>query len=278
MKKAILGILLAVLTVIMTGCAESSGEKITSLEDLEGKTVAFMSIPIPVERFKAQLEAETGVTLKELLYFDTFSAAVAALKSGKVDAVNATELVADFYTSKDSELSSIVNVTSEGQFLLLMALRTEDAQLLEDVNAALASLRDDGTMDALEENYIRNIQADQQLEGKEMPHFDNAPTYYIGLSGDNPPVDYTAADGKPAGYNVELLSRVSEIMEVNFEIIVISPETKFVSLASKKIDIFFLHLVNYNNEAVMQTIYENQSISFTDPYLSFDSTKFLVMK
>lgn len=192
--------------------------------------------------------------------------------------MNATELVADFYTSRDSELTSITNSTAEDQFLFLMALRAEDTELLADVNVALASMRADGTMVTLEDDFITNLQPDWQLEGKEMPHFDNAPTYYIGLSGDNLPVDYTAANGNPAGYNIELLSKVSEILEVNFEILVMPSETKFPALASKKVDILFLHMINYNNDAIMQTINENQSISFTDPYLTFDSTKYLVMK
>lgn len=276
MTRAIKNISVLLAAVLLLAGCTGQLTKITKLEDLEGKTVANMAVPVPVERLKASVEESAGVTIRELLYFDSFQAALAALKSGKTDAVMALEPVADYYVGLDEDLSSILLNKAEGTYR--MALRAEDAGLLTDINVALRSWSEDGTLDVLRKEYVTGLTSDKQFEGKDMPYFDDAPTLYVGLSGDNPPVDYIAADGNPAGYNVELLYKLSEALHVNFEIKVMPLETKFPALVSNKIDIFFLHAISDEVEATTQTMAENSGISLTDPYYTYDSMMLLVLK
>lgn len=270
------GILLAAV-LLLAGCAGQT-EKVVKLEDLEGKIVALMAVPVPAERIKASIEEAAGVTLKEVMYYDTFQAAIAALKSGKADAVFSMEPVANYYIARDDTLAPILMNKSEGANTFHMTLRAKDTELIANINAALLSMEEDGTLDALAQEFVTGLTPEKQLEGKQLPYFDDASTLYVGLSGDNPPVDYVAADGKPAGFNVELLAMLSEALHINFEISVMPLETKFPALVSNKIDIFFLHPINENEKATVQTMAENEDIALSKAYYSFDSIVLLVLK
>ena len=268
-------VLLAAL-LLLAGCSSNSA-KITELADLDGKIVAAMTSPQDPEMFRAVFEQRAGVKFDEMLFFDTVSAAMAALKSDKTDAVLFLGPMRDFYLSRDDRLNAI-DLPPSGITTLHMAMRAADTDLRDKINAALIIMRDDGTLANLEKEFITDLTADKQLAGKDMPIFDGAPKLVVGLSGETPPIDYVAADGKPAGYNVELLALLSEAIQVNFELIVIPMESKFPALSSNKIDLFFLHAVNANIEMTIKTLEENNNVTITEPYYEFSGSGFFVLK
>lgn len=51
------------------------------------------------------------------------------------------------------------------------------------------------------------------------PVIAGAKTVRVVVTGDLPPLDYVSMDGQPAGYNVALLSELSKVMNVNFELV-----------------------------------------------------------
>jgi len=137
----------------------------------------------------------------------------------------------------------------------------------------------DGTMAELEREWITELTPDKHLVGADMPRFEGAPTYIVGVLGDVPPIDYIAADGRPVGYSAELLSLVSEALGVNFEVIVLPAESKYPALNSGRIDMSFLHFlpeveVDFMNNAAS----EAARYIFTVPYYSFTEKGFLVLK
>lgn len=279
-KVKIIWILLA-LVLLAAACSEGGSKAppamITKLEDLEAKTVATVSTPQDPVMLQALAEQKTGVKFKEMVFFDTAGAVVAALKSNKADAVLAFGPMLNFYPSRDPELNAL-KLPATGKTSLHMALRSTDAKLRNQINAALISLKEDGTLAELEKEFITDLTPDKQLVGKDLPKLDGMPTLIVGLSGDCPPVDYVAADGNPAGYNVELLARLSEMLQVNFEISVIPLESKFPALASNKIDLFFLHAVNADVEFTLKTLENNNNATLTEAYYEFSDWGYLVIK
>ncbi|MDR2713157.1 MAG: transporter substrate-binding domain-containing protein [Clostridiales bacterium] len=280
-KNAKIICILLTLVLLAAGCSEGSSKAppamITRLEDLEGKIVTTVSTPQDPAMLQALAEQETGVKFKEMLFYDTASAVVAALKSNKADAVLAFGPILEFYPARDAELKAI-KLPAMGKTSLHMALRSTDAQLRDQINAALIFMKDNGVLAGLEREFITDLTPDKQLAGRDMPEFDGKPTLIVGLSGDAPPVDYVAADGKPAGYNVELLALLSEMLQVNFEISVIPLESKFPALASNKIDLFFLHAVNADVEFTLKTLENNNSATLTEAYYEFSDWGYLVLR
>ncbi len=276
--KRIVSIVAVVFAVFMLGaCAGGQQGKITKPSDLEGKVIATLSTPLPPELFQATTEREVGVKFAEMLFFETTSAAVAALKSGQADAMFSMDFCLDFYTAMDDSLGSFPFTTSMSNATTShMALRAEDAELLSSINAAIAEMREDGTLARLEEEYIKDYS--KMFEGREMPRFEGARTIMAGVSGDVAPLDYVAADGKPGGYNVELLALLSEKLQANIEISVSPMASKFPALAAKRIDLFFFHAQNKDLDMTTSTMAQNPGIALTEPYYEMTGYGFLVMK
>lgn len=75
----------------------------------------------------------------------------------------------------------------------------------------IQTLREDGTLDNLIDTYITNIStsgSESSLQG------DKENAYVVGVTGDLPPLDYVAADGVPAGFNVALMNAISDKWEL----------------------------------------------------------------
>ena len=279
MKRTIsvLVVLLLAASLAFAGGGKEPAAKITKLADLEGKVVAALSGPQDPEMIRALVAQQTGVMFKDMLFFDTYMAAIAALKSNKVDSVLVFGPMLNYNASRDASLG-VINLSPVGTSTIHMAVRATDAELRSNINAALISMKNDGTLAKLEKEFVTDLKPSQQLAGKNMPRFNGAPTLVVGLSGDGAPVDYVAADGKPAGYNVELLALLAEKLNVNFEISVLPNESKFPALASNKIDIFFLHFVNSDAEVIMKTLETNSNATLTEPYYEFTEWGYLVLK
>ncbi|MBQ5660201.1 MAG: transporter substrate-binding domain-containing protein [Lachnospiraceae bacterium] len=52
-------------------------------------------------------------------------------------------------------------------------------------------------------------------EAKDLPYFEGARTIKIGVTGDLPPMDFVAANGKAAGFNIALLTEIANRAQVN---------------------------------------------------------------
>lgn len=278
MKKiTIIICILMAAVILLAGCSGEQTAKITELSDLEGKIVAVLSTPQDPEMMKAVLEQMAGVSLAEVKFFDTYSGALAALKSNQADAVAVVGPMTDYYLSRNDDINAL-HVEPVGVTSIHMALRADDTELRDRVNAALNEMKNEGTLARLEQEYITDLKPEMQYEGKEMPFFEGAETLIMGLSGDSPPLDYAAADGKPAGYNAELLTLLSEKLQMNIETSVMPTESKFPALAAGRIDMFFFHATNADIEMTQKTMEANLSAMLTEPYYSFSGSAFLVLK
>lgn len=278
MKKIVSLLIISLVALLpLAGCSSGQATKITQLSDLEGRVVATVANPQDPAVFRTVLETAAGVSFEDMRFFETASAALAALKSGQIDALFAGDLAIHYSISQDDSLAAIVMPDSGGS-TVHMALRADDTDLLAQINNAITSMQADGTLAKLEEDYITGLVPGQQLEGAEMPHFEGAPVLHVGVSGDGPPLDYVAADGQPAGYNAQFLAILGEKLGVNIEISVTPVESKFPALAAERIDLFFFHIVDANVEMTIKTLEANANITLSEPYYEVTGWGYLVMK
>jgi hypothetical protein len=99
-------------------------------------------------------------------------------------------------------------------------------------------MKEDGTLDSLmESELMAYINSDP--EPKDLPHFDGARTIKIGVTGDLPPMDFVAANGKAAGFNIALLTEIANRAQVNFELVQIETDARAMALSSGKVDAVF---------------------------------------
>ncbi len=117
---------------------------ITGVEDLSGKTVA-------VEKGTAShMYATKNLTDATLEVHDTIPSAYESLEQGKVDAVIQDGPGAAFYikSTEDTKLEVVGEEFNQGQAPYAIAV-AKDCEYLEEIDAALAMLAEDGTLDEL---------------------------------------------------------------------------------------------------------------------------------
>ena len=107
------------------------------------------------------------------------------------------------------------------------------------------------------DTYITNISisgSESSLQG------DKENAYVVGVTGDLPPLDYVAADGVPAGFNVALMNAISDKMGAAFTFVQVEADARLSALSSGKIDVIFW----YGN--VQGYTSERDELLITDEY------------
>jgi polar amino acid transport system substrate-binding protein len=187
------------------------------------------------------IQQTVGFLPSEVRAFPTSTELVTALKTKRVDSILTTVETSKFLISADNRLGVIpANQPSAG---LGMILRNTDTALLEELNAGIEILRDQGVLEKLYAQYVANVTVDHLTSAPaQLPRIEGAETILAGISGDLPPYDYITADGKPAGFNVALMSELSLALNKNVEFVTVPSEARFSALLarnSRRMDLFF---------------------------------------
>lgn len=257
-------ILFCLIAFMVTACARKkvAGEP-QNLDDLNGKVAGFLVSPALVT--PQHIEEEEGFRPREVRSFPTANDLFTALKSKRVDFINILDETSRFLMTADVELRIITpRNLNDG---LRMIMRESDAGLCEEINAAIASLKADGTLSALYEEYVKNVSA-RNLSGMavEIPEIPGAEKILIGINGDLPPFDYLTADGKPAGYNVALSTEISRFLGKNIQFVQIPSDARFSALLSKNVrrmDVFFWYYGNIAVDGIIATdVYADVKASY----------------
>ncbi len=227
------------------------------------------------KNIEAMLTNFIGAAPKEVLYFNRGGDVVAAIIAGKADAAPALNFFGDYYVKRNSNLK-MIPAKSQVEGGVIMALRSEDVKLKEDLDKAIAALQANGTLKELEDKWITNLPAVNEPANKEIEKIKDAKTVYVGVSGDFVPLDYIAADGRPAGYNVAMLTEIGKLLNINFEFVSLDTQAKYAALSSKKIDVIFCQL--YNNQVAPLVGPQDEKYITTNPYYTCKGGYFLVKK
>jgi polar amino acid transport system substrate-binding protein len=273
MKKLSLLFAFAILAVCLVGCKGKKAELIDYSTDLEGKVIGLVSTWVPDAIIDTLVTKVIGAKQKEINYYNRQADVATALTTGKIDGSPVTKVVADYYIKRNKDLK-FVEANRLVICSIVMLVRNEDMQLKYELDSAITILQDSGIIKQLEDRWITNLPATEELKNKEIPTIEGAKTLYVGISGDETPLDYIGADGLPAGYNVALLSEISKILNVNFEFVTVETQAKMTALASKKIDLIFCQL-NINDK--VSAVSGNRFIG-TKPYFVDEGMCFLVRK
>jgi ABC-type amino acid transport substrate-binding protein len=97
-------------------------------------------------------------------------------------------------------------------------------------------MKEDGTLKKLGEKYIN---PDVTPEAVAFENFEGADKITVAVTGDMPPIDFVAENGKPAGYNTAVLSEIGKRLKKNIEVISIESGARSSALVSGRADIIF---------------------------------------
>ena len=144
-----------------------------------------------------------------------------------------------FDTNKEQNTFAelVQNGINGSDFAFLMM--EDNAALRDEFNAAIAAMKEDGTLDRLVKEQIDDLVNGGEIKPVELPHFDGAETVKVAVTGALPPVDYVAADGTPAGFNTAVLAEIADRLGVNIELVMVNSLGRAAALASGAVDAVF---------------------------------------
>ena len=188
----------------------------------------------------------------KIVYFDTLDAALMALNAGDVDEITIYQTAAQYLThsdpgliqvktfSEDVDENAFARYVREGLLSNDFAFMfMEDNEALRDeFDAALQSFTEAEMEKLIQDNITAAINGDE-ISPIQMPVIDGAETIKVAVTGALPPMDYVAADGKPAGFNTALLAEISQRIGKNIELVVVDSVGRAAALASGTVDAVF---------------------------------------
>lgn len=240
--------------------AESSGGpglEFSRLSDLNGHLISVLSGSAFDQKTEAVVEKPS------IVYYNTISDEINALKGGKVDAVVLDEPMAKLAVSKHTGIGIMPEVIVEDHYGLAL---TKDNPLTEQVNEMIAGFRGDGTLDALAAKWFGADESEKTLPELDYPGL--AGTLRFVHDNTSEPMSYVGSGGADMGYDVELVMLVAQELDVKLEITSANFDALIPMLQSGKADIAA--------GCFSITPERREMVDLTDPY--FDGSVVMVVR
>ena len=191
--------------MFFAGCRDAPPNVVHSLDDVSGRTIGAL-LGTPSERMANELGFAWAVGSTDELMFHLLSG---ALDCVIIESTVAAELVAE---------TAGVRMLPEPLLVydLRFAIAVENAGLLRAVDAALATLRQNGTLRGLSDMYF----AGRRFTYVPPEDVERRPGYLsLAVSGDSPPFSFRDEFGEFHGLDIDVARAVSDIIGVELIII-----------------------------------------------------------
>ena len=214
---------------------------------------------------KVEETLDVKISSHKPVFFDTLNAMQMALQSKQIDEISTYRSVARYMIAKDPRYEVLKDHSLEFVDSFCFALRDDETELKDSLNAVIKEMQSDGTLDRLTKEYITDIKADREPPSVELPHFDGADTIKVAVTGDLPPLDFINAEGKPEGFNTAVLAEIGNRMLKNIELVNIDSGARAAALTSKQVDVVFWAIVPVS-EIIPSDTDQPEGVILTDPY------------
>lgn len=216
-------------------------------------------------------------------FFDSLTAMLMALDSGKVDEISLPDITAMYVMKNDAEYKILFALRMPSA--IAFGFRNDSTALRDEFNTAITAMKADGTLKRLEEKYIGNG-TDFEADSAAFVKFDGAETIKVAVTGDMPPVDYINEKGMAAGYNTAVISEIGKRLNKNVEIINIEAGARSASLTSGRADVIFWYRttegvefpkeIAVNDNPVNKVIKDTtEGVILSEPYYRWGRVLFL---
>lgn len=250
MKKMIASILVAGMSISMIGCGSKVPENtVFTVSDLEGKKIG-VQLGTTGADYVAENYGEGSIDR-----YSKGADAVQALKQGKVDCVVIDIEPAKAFVKKNSDLKILEEEITSEEYA--MCLAKDNTELLEQVNQALAELKEDGTIEKIIDNYIGDNIGKNPYESPADVDQSNG-TLVMATNAFFPPYEYYDEQQNIVGIDVDITRAICDKIGMELEIMDIDFDAIIPAVQSGKAEI---------GVAGMTVTEERlQNINFTEPY------------
>lgn len=211
------------LLFLVSGCSGSSkgteAEQFTAREDFEGRNIAVLTGTIMDQILDGAIDD------LEYKYYDDYSSQLEALKKGDVDGIGTDLPMAELVVAqRPEEFAIFPEILADDSYGYILK---KGSELTPKFTEIITRFEEDGTLEALKTKWFSGNEDIMKIDWEE---------YQItGRSGGtlrytydpiSVPMGYIADDGSPTGYEVELLLKIADVLDMNVEI----TRTNFSSL------------------------------------------------
>lgn len=223
-------------------------------------------------------EDELNEVLKDIMvnsicnryvFYDTMNDMLMALNRGDIVVLETDQNTVRYIASRNDNIVDRPPYMNPNMLIFCMLLRGEDAELCDQISACIAEMKEDGTIEAMQQTYIEDVIAGEEPGAIELQTFPDAKTIKVAVTGDRPPMDYVSAGGEPLGFNTALIAEVAKRLEMNVEMVNVTCAARGVALATGVCDIvFWMEVGDFENWEGADFEDQPENTVVTEPYMS----------
>ncbi|MBQ9419031.1 MAG: transporter substrate-binding domain-containing protein [Synergistaceae bacterium] len=268
---------------ILTYLGTTEGEFQAGLDDLR-KAVAPL-IPTDDEKGEwAEYDRLEGFldslvkTRRVIHFYDSLLAMQMALRSRKIDEIALPEPVGMYLVSNNAKYDIYFSLNMMPS-TISFGFKRGNTALQKEFNTAIAAMKNDGTLARLQSEFVENLGTSEPREVK-FSSFKDAKTIRVAVTGDLPPIDFIAADGRPTGYNTAILSEIGKRLKKNVRLISVESGARSAALAGDRVDVVFWYRNTEGIKTPKQAKGKNlgnvmkdriDTVILSDPYYEWDT-------
>ena len=259
---------MSVVALALTACGSSStasssaasgsadAQAITALEDLKGKTVGVQLGTTGDLLMSEEVgEGEDKLGIAGVEQYNKAADAVQALLTNKIDAVCIDDQVAkNFVAANPDELTTLDTAFAEESYAI--AVSKDNPDLTEQLNGAIAELKENGTLDAILDKYIAKVEGAEGYVSPEGTEYPNG-TLVMATNATFDPYEYIE-NGEIVGIDAEFAKALCDKLGYDLHIEDMEFDSIIAAVNSGKAD--------FGMAGMTVTPERQEQIDFTDTY------------
>jgi polar amino acid transport system substrate-binding protein len=203
------------------------------------------------------------------VFYDTMTDMVMALNRGDIVVLETDRNTVRYIASRNDGIVDRPPYLNPNNLLFCMLLREEDAELRDRLSAAIAGMKEDGTLETMKQRYIEDVISGSDPDAVVSDAVPDARTIRVAVTGDRPPMDYVSAGGKPMGFNMALIAEIALRLGINVEFVNVSNAARGAALATGVCDVVFsMEAGDFENWEGADFEDQSENTIVTEPYLS----------
>ena len=249
MKKLMVMAMAGMMAVSMFGCGSKKTVEVTQASDLAALTVGVQTGTTGDSYATDEVKDDS-----QMKRYNKGADAIQALKTGKVDCVVIDSLPAQKFVEANDDLKIIENIWKPEEYA--MCLKKGNAELLDQMNAALAELKADGTLDKIMSNYIGDDLGSFEYVTPEGTEYPNG-KLVMATNAEFEPWEYKNGNDI-IGIDPDIVQAMCDKMGYELEINDMAFESILAAVSSGKAD--------FGAAGMTVTEERKESVDFTDTY------------
>ena len=219
--------LLIIISIILitTGCSNKLNI-ISNKDDLNNKNIGVYT------GSEYDTIARDNIENPKILYYNSYSDQISALKSGKIDGFLTDEPLAKEIIKENKELKILKEKLTEDSYAF--AINPSKSNLQDEINKELVKMNKNGTLKTFEDKWMGNDESKKELE---VYHYDDSKgvVKFATVSG-SAPFAYMK-NNKIVGYDIDVISYICKELGYKLEVIEMSFDGIIPALKSGKVDV-----------------------------------------